>query len=157
MPVVDIPTVPILCGETAYPEPFDAEVAGRLEKDLSRAAELSNLGIRLQRLEPGAWSAQRHWHENQDEFVYMLAGEAVLIEEDGETVLRPGNAVGFKAGVSNGHHLVNRTKQPATYLVVNSLSVAEKHHYPDVDLVYKRDAFSSKFIHKEGSPYPKKE
>ena len=109
MPKIDIAKATVRT-TTIYPEEFQHVVRGREKAALGNVAGLTQFGVNLTRLKPGAASALRHWHENEDEFVYVLEGELVLIENDGETVLQPGDAAGFKAGVPNGHHLVNKTQ-----------------------------------------------
>jgi len=108
MPKIDIAKLPVDNG-SSYPEPFNRAVVGRERKRLGNAAGLDQFGVNLTRLRPGAASSLRHWHEKEDELVYVLEGEVVLIEEDGETVLKPGDAAGFKANLPNGHHLVNKS------------------------------------------------
>ena len=97
----------------------------------------------------------RHWHEKEDELVYLLEGEVVLIEEDGETVLKPGDAAGFKANVPNGHHLVNKSDRDAVYLEIGTRSKHERAEYPDVDMLVIRDEAGARYTHKDGKPYPK--
>ncbi|HKS61680.1 MAG TPA: cupin domain-containing protein [Xanthobacteraceae bacterium] len=138
---------------TNYPDAFKHVVQGREKTALGNAADLSQFGVNLTRLKPGAASALRHWHENEDEFVYILAGELVLIEDDGETIMRPGDCAGFKANVANGHHLVNRTDRDALYLEVGTRAPAECAHYPDVDLKFERDETGARILHKNGEPY----
>ena len=108
MPKIDIDKIP-LDTATGYPPPFDKAVEGRARKRLARAAGLTQFGVNVCRLRPGAASSQRHWHENEDELVYVLAGEVVLREDGGETVLKPGDAAAWKAGAANGHCLINRS------------------------------------------------
>ena len=139
---------------TGYPEPFRQNVLGRVRKRLGNAAGLTQFGINLTTLKPGAASAQRHWHLAEDEFVYVLAGEVVLCEDDGEVVLRPGDAAGFKAGVTNGHCLVNRSGRDAVYLEVGTRTVCERAEYPDIDLRMERDEKGARYLHKSGEPYP---
>jgi uncharacterized cupin superfamily protein len=127
---------------------------GREKAALGNVAGLTQFGVNLTRLKPGAASALRHWHENEDEFVYVIEGELVLIEDGGETVLRPGDCAGFKAGVPNGHHLVNKSQRDAVYLEIGTRAAAERGHYPDVDLVFERDARGMRFLHRSGEPYP---
>src|SRR6202167_6183691 len=115
MPKIDIAQVPTET-RTGYPAPFARVAVGRQRKRLGNAAGLDQFGVNLTTLKPGAASALRHWHENEDEFVYILEGEVVLVENDGETVLRPGDAAGFKANSGNGHHLVNRTDSDVVLL-----------------------------------------
>src|ERR1700726_3181587 len=117
MPKIDIAKIPIDT-RTGYPPPLDRVVIGRERKRLGNAVGLDQFGVNLTTLTPGAASSQRHWHANEDELVYVLAGEVVLCEDDGETVLRPGDAAGWKAGVANGHCLVNRSAQDAVYLEI---------------------------------------
>src|SRR5882672_4432916 len=111
---------------TGYPEPYRQIVLGRIRKRLGNAAGLDQFGVNLSTLKPGAASSQRHWHANEDELVYVLAGELVLCEDGGETVLRPGDAAGWKAGVANGHCLVNRSTQNSVYLEVGSRAASER-------------------------------
>ena len=135
------------CG---YPAPFHEIAQGRFRKRLSRAAGLTQFGVNICRLAPGSASSQRHWHEAEDELVYMLQGEAVLVEDGGETVLRPGDAAAFMAGVPNGHHLVNRSAEDAVFLEIGSRMPNEVAHYSDIDLVNRQGAY----FHRSGEPYP---
>jgi len=112
VPKIDIAGA-IVKTSTGYPAPFRGRIAGRERKALGNLAGLTQFGVNLTRLKPGAASALRHWHENEDEFIYVLEGELILIEDDGETLLRAGDAAGFKAGVPNGHHLVNNSGRDA--------------------------------------------
>jgi len=139
---------------TGYPDPFRQAVAGRQRKRLGNAVGLDQFGVNLTRLKPGAASALRHWHEAEDEFVYVLEGEITLIEDGGATALGPGDAAGFKAGVANGHHLVNRTDRDALYIEVGTRARRERAHYPDVDLVGNKGEHGFRFSHRSGDPYP---
>jgi uncharacterized cupin superfamily protein len=138
---------------TGYPEPFRQIVLGRWRKRLGEATGLTQFGVNLTTLKPGAASAQRHWHAAEDEFVYMLAGEVVLCEDGGEVVLRPGDAAGFKAGVANGHCLINRSGSDAVYLEVGTRAVRERAEYPDIDMHLERDENGVRYLHKSGEPY----
>ena len=138
MPKIDIVTLPIDT-RTIYPPPHDRVVVGRERKRLGDAAGLDQFGVNLTTLRPGAASALRHWHEREDEFVYVLEGELVLIENEGETLLKAGEAAGFKANTPNGHHLVNRSDRPVIYLEIGTRSKHERVEYPDTDLVIVRD------------------
>src|SRR5262252_196814 len=138
---------------TGYPEPYRQAVLGRVRKRLGNAAGLDQFGVNLTTLKPGAASAQRHWHSSEDEFVYMLVGEVVLCEDGGEVVLRPGDAAGFKAGVADGHCLVNRSDSDALYLEVGTRAERETAEYPDVDLRMERDEKSARYVHKSGERY----
>jgi uncharacterized cupin superfamily protein len=153
MPKIDIARLPVDT-RTGYPPPFDRVVVGRERKRLGNAVGLDQFGVNLTTLKPGAASALRHWHETEDELIYVLAGEVVLIENDGETVLKPGDAAGFKANSPNGHHLVNKTTQDALYLEVGTRSKHERVEYPDVDLMVVRDGNGMRYTHKNGEPYP---
>ena len=154
MPKIDIESLPVDSRST-YPEPFNHVVAGRVRKRLGNAAGLDQFGVNLTTLKPGAASALRHWHEKEDELVYVLAGELTLIEDGGETLLQAGEAAGFKANVSNGHHLVNKSNRDAVYLEIGTRSKHERAEYPDVDLVVIRDETGAHYLHKDGKPYPK--
>jgi uncharacterized cupin superfamily protein len=154
MPKIDISKLTAR-SSTAYPDQFKPVVAGREKTALGNAVGLTQFGVNLTRLKPGAASALRHWHENEDEFVYVLEGELVLVEDEGETILKPGDCAGFKASVPNGHHLVNRTSRDALILEVGTRAPRERAHYPDVDLVYEVDDATGKrsILHKDGTPY----
>jgi uncharacterized cupin superfamily protein len=154
MPKIDIAKLPVESGST-YPEPLNRVAAGRLRKRLGNAAGLDQFGVNLTTLKPGAASSLRHWHHNEDELVYVLEGEVTLIEDGGETLLKPGDAAGFKAGVANGHHLVNKSARDAVYLEIGTRAKHERADYPDVDLVMSRDDAGGHFTHKDGKPYPK--
>ena len=152
MPKIDTTRLPTRKSST-YPDAFKPVCEGREKTALGNGAELTQFGVNLTRIKPGSASALRHWHENEDEFVYMLAGELVLIEDGGETIMRPGDCAGFKAGVSNGHHLVNRSDRDALYLEIGSRSPVERAHYPDDDLFIERDEQQVRILHKSGEPY----
>jgi len=152
MPKIDIPALPLRTG-TGYPEPLRDMVKGRERRALGDAGGLTQFGVNLTRLRPGAASAHRHWHEQEDELVYILEGELVLIEDEGETVLGPGDAAAFKAGVANGHHLVNRSGRDAILLEIGTRSATERAHYPDVDLAYVEDERGVVYSRKSGEPY----
>ncbi len=151
MPKIDIANVPV-DARARYPAPYDKVVAGLSRKRLGNALKFDQFGVNLTTLKPGAASTLRHWHELEDEFVYVLSGEVVLIENAGETVLSAGDAAGFKAGVPDGHCLVNRSDADAVVLEVGSRKPGELAHYPDVDLaIHKTDA-GYRYTRKDGSP-----
>ena len=154
MPKIDIANLPV-DSRSNYPEPFNRVVMGRSRKRLGIAAGLDQFGVNLTTLKPGAASALRHWHEKEDELVYILEGEVVLVEDGGETVLKPGDAAGFKASVKNGHHLVNKSSRDAIFLEMGTRSQHERAEYPDVDLQVVRDEKGARYTHKDGSPYSK--
>jgi uncharacterized cupin superfamily protein len=153
MPKIDLDSVPM---DTAnrYPEPFRRAVEGRARQRLGNAVGLDQFGVNLTRLAPGAASSLRHWHQHEDELVYMLEGEVVLIEDGGETVLEPGDVAAWKAGVANGHCLVNRSDRVAMFLEIGTRSPREQATYPDIDLLLERDGGSGRYLHKSGEPYP---
>ena len=152
MPKIDIAKLPVDT-RTFYPAPFDRVVIGRERRRLGNAVGLDQFGVNLTTLKPGAASALRHWHEKEDELVYILEGEVVLIEDDGESVLKPGDAAGFKANSGNGHHLVNKSNRDAVYLEIGTRSKQERVEYPDVDLLLVRDDKGVRYTQKNGKPY----
>jgi len=136
MPRIDIAQVAERLG-SGYPAPYDQPCAGRGRRALGDGAGLDQFGVNLLRLPPGQWSSQRHWHSAEDEFVYVLQGEVVLVTNAGETVLRAGDCAGFAAGVADGHHLQNRGGAPALLLEVGSRRPADDATvYPDIDLAW---------------------
>jgi uncharacterized cupin superfamily protein len=139
---------------TIYPTPHDKGFEGRLKRALTEPLGLTQFGVNVTTLEPGAMSSHRHWHVREDEFVYVLAGELVLVTDDGERVLAPGMAAGFPAGDKNGHHLVNKGAAPATYLEVGTRSEEEDVTYPDVDLRGEKRGGRFRFFKKSGEVYP---
>ena len=147
MPKVDLSSIDEK-SDTGYPPPFNADVRGRSYQRIGAATGLTEIGASKVTLQPGAWSSQRHWHEGLDEFMVMLDGEAVLIEDDGETVLRPGDCASWPKDVPNGHHLVNRSDRPCTFIVVDNRRGEGDCHYPDVDLHY--DAAGDRYVRKSG-------
>ena len=152
MPKIDIAGIKI-DSSTNYPGPYRQAVIGRERKRLGNAVGLDQFGVNLTTLKPGAWSSQRHWHEAEDELVYMLEGEVVLCEDGGETVLRPGDAAGWKANAGNGHCLVNRTQRDAVFLEIGTRSKRERVVYPGIDMRMERDASGPRYLHESGEPY----
>ena len=152
MPKINIANVPVRQG-SGYPPPFDAPCATRTRRRLGDAGGLADFGVNLMTLPPGGWSSQRHWHSHEDEFVYVLEGELVLVEDEGETILKAGDCAGFKANVANAHHLVNRSNRDALILEVGTRSPRERAHYPDVDLLYEVDGKNTRILRKDGTPY----
>ena len=151
MPKIDLAAVPTRLG-TSYPRPFDAASAQRVRQRVGDAGGLSDFGVNLMRLPPGNWSSQRHWHSHEDEFVYVLTGELVLIEDDGETRLRAGDCAAFPKGSANGHHLINRSRSDATYLEIGSRSIEDLITCSDIDM--KSASRDGRFVHKNDMPYP---
>lgn len=155
MPKIDIATAPTGHG-TSYPEEFAERCKPRRRWKLGDAVGLNQFGVNLLRLPAGAWSSQRHWHETEDEFVWIVEGEVVLVEEDGETVLRAGDCAGFKAGVPNGHRIENRSGVEAVLLEVGTRNpTGDGANYPGIDMVLPRGA--DRYFHRDGTPYPKVE
>jgi uncharacterized cupin superfamily protein len=151
---IDVSKVTAVTG-SRYPAPFDAPCAARIRQRLGDAAQLTDFGVNLLRLPAGAWSSQRHWHSAEDEFVYVLEGEVVLVTDAGEESLRAGDCAGFKAGVKDGHQLQNRSQQDAVVLEIGSRKAAEDEgDYPDIDLRFQKN--HAGFVHKDGTPYPKR-
>jgi uncharacterized cupin superfamily protein len=149
LPALDPSTVPEWFG-SAYPEVFRERVRARRKRQLGNALGLTHYGVNLVTLPPGTWSALRHWHTKQDEFVFVVEGEVVLVTDAGEQRLGAGMAAGFPAGKADGHHLVNRSPAPAIYLEVGDRVPGDEVHYPDADLFV--DA-NLTMRHKSGEPY----
>jgi len=150
MPKIDIAAVAKRKG-SGYPPPFDALCAQRVRQRLGNAGGLTDFGVNLMHLPPGGWSSQRHWHSHEDEFVYVIDGELVLIEDGGETVLRAGDCAAFPKNTGNGHHLVNRSNALAVYLEVGSRSSADITTCSDIDMMSSNA--DGRFVHKDGTPY----
>ncbi|MDB4953031.1 MAG: cupin protein [Myxococcales bacterium] len=159
MTKIDIRAVPVRTG-CGYPTPFDEPCLMRSRRPLGDAAGLTQFGVNLLVLPPNAWSAQRHWHEAEDEFIYVLSGEVILVTNAGEELLQAGDCAGFKAGVPNGHHLINRSSSTAQVLEVGTRvkEGEDSVDYPDLDLVIPRGMSprGSGYHHRDGRPYPKK-
>ena len=151
MPKIDISKIP--AGNNAsYPKEFAPVIAGREKQKLGDAVGLTQFGVNLARIKAHSASALRHWHETEDEFIYMLEGELVLQENDGEIVLKPGDAAGWRANGGIGHCLFNRTDRDAVYLEVGTRSKDERVHYPDVDFFMERGDKGRKWLRKNGEP-----
>lgn len=148
MPKIDVDSVPVRQG-SGYPEPFRQRAMKRTKKRLGDAVGLSDFGVNLTRLPAGEWSSARHWHKLEDEFVYVLEGELVLVTDEGETVMKAGDCAGFPKDTPNGHHLLNRSDKDAVYLEVGSRHEGEEAFYPDIDL-HMSDAG---WLHKDGTKY----
>jgi uncharacterized cupin superfamily protein len=151
---IDFSAAPVVTG-SRYPAPYDAPCAARTRQRLGDAAGLTDFGVNLLRLPPGVWSSQRHWHTAEDEFLYVLEGEVVLVTDAGEQILKAGDCAGFKAGAADGHHLQNRSQREAVMLEVGSRkAVDDEVDYPDIDLRFLKGRGG--FSHKDGKPYPKR-
>jgi uncharacterized cupin superfamily protein len=134
---------------SGYPAPFDAPCRQRVRRALGDAAGLTDFGVNVLELPPGAWSSQRHWHSKEDEFVWVLEGEVVLVTDQGEEIFRAGDCVGFEAGDANGHHFQNRSDKSVRLLEVGSRHQDDITEYPDIDMRWG----GPKPTHKDGRPY----
>lgn len=151
MPKLDLPSLPRRVG-SSYPAPHDERPRTRVRRSLSKAGGLTDFGANLLELPPGAWSSQRHWHTAEDELVYVLSGELLLITDDGETPLRAGDCVTFPKGTPNAHHLINASTAPATCLEVGTHREDDVCTYPDIDM--RIDSREELYRHLNGEPYP---
>lgn len=151
MPKVDLSSVEA-SNRTGYPDPFHHEMAGRWWKRIAPLAGLTELGASHVVMEPGAWSSQRHWHEGEDELVIMLTGKAILVEDEGEVEVGPGDVLAWAKGVANGHHLINRSDEPCSFIAI-SAGRNEGGAYSDVDMIWTPD---ERFCRRDGSEYPKR-
>lgn len=149
---IDLDAAPVRTG-SMYPSPYREMMAGRSSLRLGEAGGLTQFGANLVILAPGARSSLRHWHRHEDEMVFVLEGELVLVEDGGETVLKAGEAAAWKADSGNGHQLINRSGRDAVFLEIGTRSQVEFTTYVDVDLVQERDAQGRRMLHKSGQPY----
>lgn len=144
MPKLDCDAIP-RTNATGYPAPYDREVEGRWYRRLAPAAGLTRMGASHVTLAPGAWSSQRHWHRGQDELLVMLEGEAVLVEDEGETPVRPGDVLAWPAGVENGHHLQNRSDALCVFVAISAgPREDDSGAYPDIDMVFDAQGYARK-------------
>jgi uncharacterized cupin superfamily protein len=139
---------------TLYPSPHDVPCRARERTKLGDAAGLTQFGVNLLRLPPGAWSSQRHWHTREDEFVYVLSGEVVLVTDGEEEILRAGDAAGFRAGDTNGHCLQNRSGADARVLEIGTRVPGETAYYSDIDMIARADGKPAIYTRRDGTPYP---
>lgn len=154
MPKIDISKVNVRTG-SGYPAPFDEPCRARKSERLSDAGGITQFGVHRFVLSPGAWSSQRHWHTHEDELVYILRGRPVLVDDNGETQLEPGDVTTHVAGEPNGHHMINRTEEDVLYLIVGTRNPKEDTgHYPDVDLhIPANGTVNRQFTNKSGKPF----
>lgn len=146
---IEVDTLATIVG-SGYPAPHDAPCKQRERKRLGDAAGLTQFGVNLLRLPPGAWSSQRHWHTDEDELVFIVKGELVLVTDEGETLLRAGDCAGFKANDPNGHHLQNRSGEEAVVLEIGGRSDRDRVTYPDIDMLW---VDPGGYVHRNGTPY----
>jgi uncharacterized cupin superfamily protein len=149
---IDIAKLAPIVG-TLYPPPFDEPCRARERTRLGDVAGLTQYGVNLLRLPPGAWSSQRHWHTGGDEFVYVLAGEVTLVTDAGEELLRAGDAAGFKANDPNGHCLQNRSGGDATVLEIGTRLAEDAAYYSDIDMMAPAGGKPAVYTHRDGTPY----
>jgi uncharacterized cupin superfamily protein len=148
MPKIDLDSIE-QNNRTGYPPPFNQQVAGRWYRRLAPASGLTEFGASEVMLEPGAWSSQRHWHDGEDEFLVMIEGEAVLVEDDGLTTLRPGDLAAWPKGSTNGHHLINDSAAPCRFIVIGC-GENTGGGYSDIDMLFTDDG---RYVRKDGTPY----
>ena len=150
MPRLDLAAAPVKTG-SIYPEPFAGQMAGRSSLRLGDLAGLTQFGVNIVTLEPGAWSSQRHWHDREDELVIVLSGHATLIEDGGETEVGPGDCIAFPMGTGDGHHLVNRTDAPCVFVAIGARAGPGGGGYSDIDMLFTAEVG---YTRKDGTPYP---
>lgn len=158
MPKISLEDAPRFAG-SSYPKPFDEPCKGRTGVRLGVAGGLTQFGVNIVTLAPGAWSSQRHWHAKEDELVFVLEGQLVLVEDEGETLLGPGDCAAWPAGARSGHHLVNRSSSEARFIVVGTRDPTDWGEYPDIDLRFdsappdRSGRPGGRYSHKDGTPY----
>ena len=153
LPALDPNTAPERRG-SGYPEPFKSRMGDRVKKRLGDACGLTKFGVNLVTLGPGGQSALRHWHTLEDEFVYVLEGEVVLVTNEGEQTLTSGMCAGYPAGSKNGHHFINRSRSPAKYLEMGTNVPGDTAFYPDDDLrLMETEDEGMVYAHKDGRRY----
>jgi uncharacterized cupin superfamily protein len=149
MKKIDLSMVPAESGGT-YPSPFDEPCRAQSCQRLARFSGLTQFGVNVTVIDPGAWSSQRHWHSHEDEFVWVLDGELTLITNAGEETLRTGDCAAFRSGDRDGHHLVNKSGRPARVLEIGTNDRQDRCTYPDIDMI----ADHRGYTHRDGTPYP---
>ena len=153
MPKIDIKSIPERTG-SSYPAPHHIKVQERIRQRLGDAGGLTDFGVNLLRLKPGIWSSQRHWHTHEEEFVFVVSGEVVLVTDKGEEILRAGDCAAFPKNAADGHQLINRTDKDALVLEVGTNSEDDVCTYPDIDM---RVDAKRGFTHLDGTLYPMRE
>lgn len=148
MPKIDLDSIQQI-NRTGYPPPFDAPVQGRWYRRLAPAGGLTDFGVSHVTLKPGAWSSQRHWHDGEDEFLVMLAGEAVLVEDEGRTILKAGDCAAWPKGSTNGHHVINESDRDCVFVVAGG-GTSTGGGYSDIDMMFTADG---RYVRKDGTPY----
>jgi uncharacterized cupin superfamily protein len=151
MKKIDLSAVAVEGGSN-YPPPFDQPCNGQTSRRLGRSQGLTRFGVNLTVIPPGEWSSQRHWHSHEDEFVWVVEGELTLVTDAGDETLRPGDCAAFKAGTSDGHHLVNKSKRPARVLEIGNSDPRDRCVYSDIDMI--AEPGDEGYSHRDGAPYP---
>ena len=151
MKKISLSSVPVERG-SSYPSPFDRPCRDQASQRLGRSQGLTLFGVNLTMIPPGGWSSQRHWHSHEDEFIWMVDGELTLVSDTGEEILRPGDCAAFKAGNPDGHHLINKSANPATVLEIGNSDPRDRCTYSDIDMVAEPGVHG--YSHRDGSPYP---
>jgi uncharacterized cupin superfamily protein len=151
MPKIDLDAIP-QTNATGYPPPFNAAMAGRHYRRLAPTGGLTAMGASHVVLKPGGWSSQRHWHDDEDEMLVLLTGEAVLIEDAGRTVLKPGDVCAWPMGSTNGHHLINESDADCSFIAIGAGNTKGSGAYSDIDMKFDGDGY----FRKDGTPYPAK-
>jgi uncharacterized cupin superfamily protein len=149
MPKIDLDSIE-QTNRTGYPQPYAAEMSGRWFRRVGEAVGLQDFGVSHVVLKPGGVSSQRHWHEDEDELVVMIQGEAVLVEDQARTLMRPGDLAAFRKGDGNGHHLVNESDADCIFVAVGRKATGTAR-YPDIDLVW--NGRKNRYERTDGSPY----
>ena len=152
MSKLDLSKLPVKTG-SIYPEPYAAMMAGRSSLRLGDAGGLTQFGVNLVTLAPGALSSLRHWHLHEDEFVMVTEGTCIMVTDAGETEMGPGDCAAFPAGRPDGHHFINRSDKDARFLVIGSKTPAEVATYSDVDMMVQMAGGKARFTHKDGSDW----
>jgi len=152
MPKLDLTKVPVKTG-SIYPDPYGAMMAGRSSLRLGEAGGLTQFGVNLVTLHPGALSSLRHWHLHEDEFVMITQGECVMVQDGGETLMQVGHCAAFPAGMADGHHFINRSDKVAQFVVIGTKAKAEVATYSDVDLQVHIADGQARFTYKDGSDW----
>lgn len=151
MPKLDLDAIP-QSNATGYPAPFDGAVEGRWYRRLAPVAGLTAMGASHVVLKPGAWSSQRHWHDEEDELLVMVSGRAVLVEDGGRTLLRAGDICAWAKGVNDGHHLINESTADCSFIAISAGNKDGSGAYSDIDMKFDGEGY----YHRDGTPYPAK-
>jgi uncharacterized cupin superfamily protein len=140
--------------ECNYPSPFDRPCLDQSTQRLARLAGLTQFGVNLTVIQPGAWSSQRHWRSHEDELVWVLEGELTLVTDGADEVLRAGDCAAFRAGDPDGHHLINKSSRPVRVLEIGNSDPQDRCVHSDIDMV--AGPGQARYSHRDGTPYPLK-